>query len=672
MTDLKTIVEVSLLPTPTPDASGWSPASIKEVSVLPLKVSGGSQFLWAVSSVGGRFFEAEQYHFVAIYTHDDDGWQELARLELISNFDSEPMDPGADYLFEGSVSQVFVEPDHIWLQVEGGTGAHSGTYHLLKFDGEKLQVELAHFSPSPGAASLADLNSDGVKEVILDATDPYVFCYACGVRNVAFKVFAWDSSNEEMLVVSLQPMLMGQQGHPAREPTNRAVELAEAGLWKDALAEIAEAKEVAAQSTEPTDTWTLDWDYALIKLHADAMAQEVTESEYPLLSNIFYGDYAAALDLMRSYNPEQLFSLDTPLIAGTVAEGWEETLSDWVSSSTVLALGAKPDLAAAYFLRGWAAYLVNPNSPEARGDVERAAELAPDEPLFTLPAPSAAQAATLTDQEQEWLSAGYAVETRTFTLDDTIYRASFYVHIEWYANPNYLLIARTEGEQTRVIYELQEERRFFLTTYSPDGQQTLDWADINGDGLMELPFILDQGGNCWTCTQMQVLQLRADDSVINLTESVPPEDKLGKSFVVLDLTDVKDDSLLEWLVLDARWEFAFDLCHACSPVGFRLYAWDGTTYRNASAQFPDYYQEQIDSLTAQVEETAQSDEPWTGFEVGPIVSLLLAYENAGRGEEGLALFEQNSDPALYAERASEEQLQSLQEARELFLSLTSN
>jgi hypothetical protein len=96
------------------------------------------------------------------------------------------------------------------------------------------------------------------------------------------------------------------------------------------------------------------------------------------------------------------------------------------------------------------------------------------------------------------------------------------------------------------------------------------------------------------------------------------------------------------------------------------------THRNAPAQFPDYYQEQIDDLTVQVEGTAQSDEPWTGNEFGPMISLLLACENAGRSEEGLAVFEQYSDPVLYTEGASQEQLQSLQEAREFFLSPATN
>ena len=271
-------------------------------------------------------------------------------------------------------------------------------------------------------------------------------------------------------------------------------------------------------------------------------------------------------------------------------------------------------------------------------------------------------------EEANDLLSGYTSEIREVVHGEAAYRATVYTHRDWHLHPSYLLISKSQGGRTTLIYNLREERQVSLFAYTPQGEQRLDWVDMNGDGLMELPYRVYQGGNCWTCLQMQVLQVRADDSVINLTESAPSEDRLGDKFALGSLTDVDNDGLLEWVVGDARFEFAFDLCHACSPSAVRLYAWDGETYRNASAQFPGYYQERIDELTAQVEQMAQSDEPWTGYELGPMISLLLAYENAGQREEGLALFEQYSDPELYAERASEEQLQSLREARDFFLS----
>jgi len=58
-------------------------------------------------------------------------------------------------------------------------------------------------------------------------------------------------------------------------------------------------------------------------------------------------------------------------------------VTDSITTTTGLALQLKPDLAAAYFLRGWAVHLISPASPAALADIRRAAELEPNEKLFT-------------------------------------------------------------------------------------------------------------------------------------------------------------------------------------------------------------------------------------------------------------------------------------------------
>ncbi|NIO70530.1 MAG: hypothetical protein GTN71_16255 [Anaerolineae bacterium] len=373
--ELKGMIEASLPPIPTPDTSGFSPGGIVEVGALPLTVSSGSQPLWAAFSVGMHGFgDPPQNHFVAIYTRSDAGWQELTRLELGEGPDPEALGP--DYVFEGSLRQVNVEPSRIWLQLEGGAGAHSGTYHLLSFDGQALKVEATNFTSSPGGNRLEDLNGDGVLEVLLDATDYYVFCYACGMRLVNFTVLRWDGS--QMVEVPLTPL---PESAPTdlRDLNNRAVELAQAGLWKDALPTIEQALALDAQDE------TVAWNAALIRLTAEARRPpyDYESIGYPLLDRIFYGDYAAALDVMGDYRVEELFSQPSPLVVGTVAEGWEDALAQYIQDNATRALQVQPDLAAAWFLRGWATHLVNPGSTEALADIERAAELDPNEPLFT-------------------------------------------------------------------------------------------------------------------------------------------------------------------------------------------------------------------------------------------------------------------------------------------------
>ena len=320
-------------------------------------------------------------HFVAIYTQANGDWQELARQEFSSG---DPAVAAPDYVGEGGLAQVQIEPSHTWLALEGGAGAHSGVFELLDFDGQALHVQVNGFSSSPGVGSIKDVNGDGIPDVVLDASDHYVFCYACGVTDIGFQVFAWDQANGRMLERQIEPMLMGQSGHPARDLTNEAVALAQAGLWKDAAAVIEQAKQAAANVQPPFTNDTVDWDYGLIKLHADAAARAVADSGYPLLSNVFYGDYAAAVDLMRPYGAAQIFSAQTPLVVGTTAETWVPELTGAITQSATSALALKPDLAPAYFLRGWASYLADPvaNPAQARIDVEKASALAPADALY--------------------------------------------------------------------------------------------------------------------------------------------------------------------------------------------------------------------------------------------------------------------------------------------------
>ena len=147
---------------------------------MPLAVPAGQPPLWAVYSVGMRNFDLTPLpnHFVAIYTQANGDWQELARQEFSSG---DPAVAAPDYVGDGGLAQVQIEPSHTWLALEGGAGAHSGVFELLDFDGQTLRVQVNGFSSSPGVGTIRDVNGDGVPDVVLDASDYYVFCYACGV-----------------------------------------------------------------------------------------------------------------------------------------------------------------------------------------------------------------------------------------------------------------------------------------------------------------------------------------------------------------------------------------------------------------------------------------------------------------------------------------------------------
>jgi putative hemolysin len=370
------------------DAYSDSPA------VLPLSTPEDSPPLWALYSTGMRNYELDPAppHFVAIFTRNDTGWRELARIDL----DQQPaedtllVEPLPDYIDPSGVQQVAIEPSRVWLTVDGGAGAHSGTFQVLSFDGQALALELASSAASPGAGFIADVNQDGQNDVVFNATDPYIFCYACGVRHPYFAVHTW--LGDALVEVELSALMMGQRGTPPDEANSAAVAYAQAGLWPDALASIDEAVALAGGDDPPTPAGSLRWNQALIRLNHDAHVQSVQDSAYPLLSQVFYGDYAAAVDLMRAYSVEEIFSAESPLIVGTAAEGWQAELSGYLLSSADAALAVQPELAPAYFVRAWARYLADPANPLVGIDLAKAAELAPDDALFTaaaadLPAP---------------------------------------------------------------------------------------------------------------------------------------------------------------------------------------------------------------------------------------------------------------------------------------------
>jgi hypothetical protein len=159
--------------------------------------------------------------------------------------------------------------------------------------------------------------------------------------------------------------------------TNQMITLAQAGLWKDAQAAISQT--LLLQQDDQDATWAA----GLIRLTASARAKQAQSGAYPLLDNLFYGDYPAVLDLMRAYKPAELWSAETPLVKGSTAEGWEQQMTDEITRTTDLALTAMPDLATAYFLRGWGVHLTDPTNQSVLADIERAAQIDPKEALFS-------------------------------------------------------------------------------------------------------------------------------------------------------------------------------------------------------------------------------------------------------------------------------------------------
>jgi hypothetical protein len=354
-------------PTLTPDATGMAPFSgIDGVRVIRLHGLPGDY--WAAYSTGSRNTvndQRPQRHFVTVYehVHPNGTWREAGRVELDS----------PDFLSEGGVSQVQIEPSHIWLAVESGAGAHGGCYDVLSFDGHALNSEVSHCASSPGAGHLEDVNGDGQSEVVLNNSDNYVLCYACGVRLMRARVLHWNGAH--LVETAVEHLPVSAPGE-LRELNDRAVDLFRHELMKDAVAAIEDAA-----VRDPSDQ-TVAWNRAIIRLTAKARAEHTKESGYPLLAHLFCGDYASALKIVRAYSVPEIFAEDSPLLAGTPAESWRPELVQWITSTTTLAIEERPDLSGAYFLRGWAAHLADPTNPAAERDIDRASTLNPADTLF--------------------------------------------------------------------------------------------------------------------------------------------------------------------------------------------------------------------------------------------------------------------------------------------------
>jgi hypothetical protein len=355
--------------------AGLPPGAFDSVAVRPLSNTLSDEPLWAVHSCGMLNWDMDPRvdHFLAVWTRVDSEWVEMDRLA----FDEEYYSP--DFLEPDGVSQIGMTSDFVWMMVEGYVGAHGGTCDLVTFDGGKLESRFSSSFSTPGFAHVENLPADSLPDLVLDFSDPYVFCYASSVRKADVRVARWDALDLEMIVMELQRL-------PRTAPdelvagVDRAVDLANAGLWKQAM-EAIDLLYPADGSLSERDRWTLDWDYVLISQNA-GRAESLAGGTYPLLENVFYGDYDAALDIMRQYGPADVFSGSSPLIVGTQAEDWEAELSDQLVRCAESAVAVEPGMASAWFIFGWGAWLADSTSTAAVEYLTEASTLAPGDPFI--------------------------------------------------------------------------------------------------------------------------------------------------------------------------------------------------------------------------------------------------------------------------------------------------
>ena len=319
------------------------------------------QSVWLVHSLGLRPFGAvADSHAAVLYRYEVGQWQELARVDLIT----------PDIMFEGGINPVELGDGRYWFTENSFVGAHGNCFELLRYDFNTFEVDLSHCHSS-NAGAMGDLNSDGQADIFLNQSDDYVFCYACGVRYPYYDLFEFVDGVWQPLGVRPLPV-----DAPAdlRNLNNEAVRLFQLGLFKQAAEQI---NQIVG------DMPLVLWNQIIINMHADDARFQAQSGPLPILGHIFYGDYEAALDMMRIYAPADLFTVqNNPLLVGTVAEGWEDTFAQWVTSTTVSVVAGQPEMASAHFLYAWGLYLADPTEERVLRALEMAVSLDPDEPLY--------------------------------------------------------------------------------------------------------------------------------------------------------------------------------------------------------------------------------------------------------------------------------------------------
>lgn len=177
---------------------------------------------------------------------------------------------------------------------------------------------------------------------------------------------------------------------------------------------------------------------------------------------------------------------------------------------------------------------------------------------------------------------------------------------------------------------------YFLNIYrnqqvipKQSSQEKLNWKDVNKDGIPELVLKVYSGGNGWSSVKYEILQIDKDGSALDLAGYI----NIDFVSTVRELEDLNGDDIPELLVLDARWEFFWSLCHTCSPQVERVYAWDQKEYVDRSIDYKDRYLSDIETEKDATKELYGKNEMIEGA-FGQAVQMLLDYEIIGERDKG--------------------------------------
>ena len=273
--------------------------------------------------------------------------------------------------FPGGVPINIGPSKEVWFTVYGKEGAHGSQMLTFHFNGERLGPDwmLSDSGVSPNIGEIVDLNGDGVDEVFFLDTDPYVLAYAANVSEISARLAYWNGEKFVMVYPSKSP----ESASTARqEDADLVRRLVDADLWVEA------ASLAGVLAAQASDDVALRWWTVLIRKVASMRADHAARSGQPLLTAVFAGDYAKAFELIRAHPPAACFSPESPLLAGTIAEGLHETMAHYLLDYAGRALSMRPHDPFIHAVLALALAFNSPGDLTAAGDaMDRAVALAP-------------------------------------------------------------------------------------------------------------------------------------------------------------------------------------------------------------------------------------------------------------------------------------------------------
>jgi|GEM_PF-6800958 hypothetical protein len=207
-----------------------------------------------------------------------------------------------------------------------------------------------------------------------------------------------------------------------------------------------------------------------------------------------------------------------------------------------------------------------------------------------------------------------------------------------FTNPT-LLVFRLDTNGPVLISELRHDEwatMFFDSEYLNSEllkgdvfkeQLQSGFADRNHNGLPDLAVRVSNGGNCYDCGSLLLLELTKDGGVRDITPV--------SAFNPNGLADIDGDGTLE-VATTRFYEFGFgSLARAGSPYALRLYKWNPQfdAYEEASQQFTRFYDGQINQLRNEIVST-YGQPLWAPIILPKLASVLFHYEVTGRLLQG--------------------------------------